>query len=99
MKLARLNDADRANALASLSGWTWDGVRSGMARSFLFEDFAEAFAFMTRVAMEAEKANHHPEWSNVWNKVEIFLTSHEAGGLTANDVELARKISAIVDKR
>ncbi|HEX8216316.1 MAG TPA: 4a-hydroxytetrahydrobiopterin dehydratase, partial [Allosphingosinicella sp.] len=60
-----------------------------------FRDFSEAFGFMTRVAIEAEKADHHPDWSNSWNKVEIALTSHDAGGLTARDAALAARIDAI----
>ena len=93
--VARLNDAERAEALASLDGWTWESERGGIARSFRFGDFGEAFAFMTRVALAAEKADHHPEWSNVWNRVDIFLTTHDAGGLTEGDVALARKIGEI----
>ena len=93
--MARLNDGQRAEALASLDGWTWDAARDGIARSFRFADFGEAFAFMTRVALEAEKANHHPEWSNVWNRVDIFLTTHDAGGLTRKDIALAEKIAEI----
>ena len=93
--VARLSDAERADALRSLNGWRWDAVRGGIARSFEFGDFGEAFAFMTRVALEAEKANHHPEWSNVWNRVDIFLTTHDSGGITANDVALATKIDRI----
>jgi len=95
MAVAGLNDAERMAALTSLEGWTWDPARNGIARSFLFEDFGEAFAFMTRVALEAEKADHHPEWSNVWNRVDVFLTTHDAGGLTAKDIALARNIDRI----
>jgi 4a-hydroxytetrahydrobiopterin dehydratase len=93
--VAKLNDAQRDEALASLDGWSWKADRNGIARSFQFLDFGEAFAFMTRVALAAEKANHHPEWKNVWNRVDIFLTTHDAGGLTSGDVELARKIDEI----
>ena len=95
MKVVRLNDAERDQAVSSLGGWEWHVERQAIYRSFRFADFGEAFAFMTRVALEAEKANHHPEWSNVWNRVDIYLTTHDAGGLTSNDVELARTISAI----
>jgi 4a-hydroxytetrahydrobiopterin dehydratase len=95
--VARLNDAERREALALLEGWSWDAARGGISRRFQFRDFGEAFAFMTRVALEAEKANHHPEWSNVWNRVEIFLTTHDAGGLTAKDIALARRIGAIAE--
>jgi len=82
--------------LAQLREWTWDESRGGIARSFKFGDFSEAFAFMTRVAMLAEKADHHPEWSNVWNRVDILLTTHSAGGLTAKDVDLAKSIDALL---
>jgi 4a-hydroxytetrahydrobiopterin dehydratase len=81
--------------LAALPGWTHEAGRDAIARSLRFADFSEAFAFMTRVALEAEKADHHPEWTNVWNRVDILLTTHSAGGLTEKDVALARKIDAI----
>jgi 4a-hydroxytetrahydrobiopterin dehydratase len=93
--VARLNDAEREEALASLEGWAWDAARDGISKRFTFRDFGEAFAFMTRVALEAEKADHHPEWSNVWNRVDVFLTTHDAGGLTARDIALARRIGGI----
>jgi 4a-hydroxytetrahydrobiopterin dehydratase len=93
--MAKLTQSEREEALASLAGWNFDAGRDGIAKSFRFADFGEAFAFMTRVALEAEKADHHPDWTNVWNRVDIFLTTHSAGGLTANDIALARKIEAI----
>ena len=93
--MAKLTEAERDEALASLAGWTLDPERDAIAKSFRFSDFGEAFAFMTRVALEAEKADHHPEWSNVWNRVDILLSTHSAGGLTAKDVALARRIEAI----
>jgi 4a-hydroxytetrahydrobiopterin dehydratase len=86
---------EREAALSALPGWSWDASRAGIARSFKFRDFGEAFAFMTRVAMLAEKADHHPEWSNVWNRVDILLTTHSAGGLTAKDIALAKSIDAL----
>jgi 4a-hydroxytetrahydrobiopterin dehydratase len=79
-------------ALRELPAWTYDEARRGISRSFRFHDFSEAFAFMTRVALAAEQADHHPEWSNVWNRVDILLTTHSAGGLTRKDVELAKRI-------
>jgi 4a-hydroxytetrahydrobiopterin dehydratase len=93
--VARLTDAERDEALASLPGWIFDAGRSGIAKSFRFRDFGEAFAFMTRIALEAEKADHHPDWSNVWNRVDILLTTHSAGGVTGNDVALAKRIEEI----
>ena len=75
-------------------GWTQDG--DTLHRELEFADFSEAFGFMTRVALLAEKRNHHPDWSNSWNKVTIDLTTHDAGGLTENDVGLAESINALV---
>ncbi len=88
----RLTDTETDAALAGLPGWTRNG--DGIERSYRFEDFVEAFAFMTRVALLAEKADHHPEWSNVYNKVEVRLTTHDAGGITGKDVALARAVDA-----
>ncbi len=83
---------EREAALRDLAGWNYDEARRGVARSFRFRDFSEAFAFMTRVALAAEQADHHPEWSNVWNRVDIMLTTHSAGGLTRKDLDLAKRI-------
>ena len=93
--MALLTEAERAEALGGLAGWRYDEEARAIRRSFRFRDFSEAFGFMTRVALEAEKADHHPDWSNSWNKVEIALTTHSAGGLTRRDVDLARRIDAI----
>ena len=90
--IRKLTEAERADLLPTLSGWTLDAARDGIRKTYKFADFPTAFAFMTRVAILAEKADHHPEWSNVWNKVEILLTTHDAGGLSMRDVELARGI-------
>lgn len=92
--MAKLGPEEREAALAELPGWTWDEGRDAIARSFRFKDFNAAFAFMTRVALAAEQADHHPEWTNVWNRVDILLTTHDAGGLTARDVALAKRIDA-----
>ena len=93
--MAKLGEAERAAALAALPGWTYDAGRGGIARSLEFADFGEAFAFMTRVALEAEKADHHPDWTNAWNRVDILLTTHSAGGVTARDIALAKRIDEI----
>lgn len=85
-----LIDAEIALALEALPGWNRDGDH--IVRAYRFADFTHAFAFMTRVALLAEKADHHPEWSNVYDKVAIRLTTHDAGGLTTRDVDLARAI-------
>jgi 4a-hydroxytetrahydrobiopterin dehydratase len=70
--------------------WIRDPKRDAITREFLFPDFNRAFAFMTQVALAAEKADHHPEWTNVYNKVRITLTTHDAGGVTQKDLDLAR---------
>ncbi len=95
MPIPRLTDMERDAALRSLPGWSL--ARGGLAieRAFTFRDFSEAFAFMTRVALQAEKADHHPEWSNVYNRVTIALTTHDAGGLSARDLDMARAIDAM----
>lgn len=90
-----LSETERAAALAGLPDWGWDAGRDAIQRSFRFADFNAAFGFMTRVALLAERADHHPEWSNVWNKVEIALTTHSAGGLTRLDIALAAAIDAV----
>lgn len=94
--IARLTDEERRDALATLSAWAHDPGRDAIVRTFRFGDFPEAFAFMTRVALIAEKADHHPEWSNVWNRVDILLTTHDAGGLSERDIGLAKAIDALV---
>jgi 4a-hydroxytetrahydrobiopterin dehydratase len=81
-------------AMAALPGWTLAGDHRAIARSFTFSDFAAAFAFMTRVALAAERADHHPDWSNSWNRVRISLSTHSAGGLTRRDFDLAAQIDA-----
>ena len=96
MPVPQLTEAERAEALRELREWTLRDDGSAIYRSFSFADFSEAFAFMTRVALIAEKDNHHPEWSNVYNRVAITLTTHDAGGLSARDVAMARAIDALV---
>jgi 4a-hydroxytetrahydrobiopterin dehydratase len=92
MAISRLTDSERAEALGQLPGWQLRDDGLAIVRDFRFADFTEAFAFMTRVALHAEKADHHPEWSNVYNRVSITLTTHDAGGLSARDVALAKVI-------
>jgi 4a-hydroxytetrahydrobiopterin dehydratase len=80
---------------AQVPAWRYAAERGGtIAREFVFDDFVQAFSFMTRVALVAEKRDHHPEWSNVYNRVSIVLTTHDAGGLTAKDIALARAADA-----
>ena len=93
--MAKLGETERAAALRALPAWVHDEERDGIRRSFRFKDFNEAFGFMTRVAIAAEQADHHPEWSNVWNRVDISLTTHSAGGLTRKDIELAERIEEL----
>lgn len=88
-KVVKLEGAARAAALQGLAGWREVDGRDAMAKRFAFADFNTAFAFMTRVALTAEKLDHHPEWFNVYNRVEITLTTHDAGGLSERDVALA----------
>lgn len=88
----RLSDSEIEAVLADLPGWSRNS--DGIERRYVFKDFVEAFAFMTRVALLAERADHHPEWSNVWNRVDVRLTTHDAGGLTAKDVALATAMDA-----
>jgi 4a-hydroxytetrahydrobiopterin dehydratase len=93
----QLSQAERDDALEGLPEWDHDDARDAITRSFTFDDFSQAFAFMTQVALLAEKADHHPEWSNVGNRVDILLTTHDAGGLSGRDIDMARAIDALVD--
>jgi 4a-hydroxytetrahydrobiopterin dehydratase len=91
----KLSAEGRKAALAKLPEWRPDKDRDAITRSFKFADFSEAFGFMSRVALAAEKMDHHPEWSNVYNRVEILLSTHDAGGLTERDIALATIIDAL----
>lgn len=95
MPITRLTDAERNAALATLPLWTLRDDGLAIVRKLKFSDFGEAFGFMTRVAIAADKADHHPEWCNVYNRVEITLTTHDAGGLSKRDVALAGAIDAM----
>jgi 4a-hydroxytetrahydrobiopterin dehydratase len=86
----RLSDEERATALEGLQGWRYDASAHVISRDFQFADFSAAFAFMTRAALAAEKADHHPDWSNSWNKVSVALSTHSEGGVTGKDIALAR---------
>lgn len=89
MPIPRLTEAQITAALGTLPGWARVDGREALCKTFHFPDFNAAFAFMTRVALKAEKMDHHPEWFNVYNRVEIVLSTHDAGGLTPRDLELA----------
>ena len=91
--MRKLNETDVAERMTSIEGWTLDGAR--LRKEFLFGDFVQAFGFMTSVALVAEAMNHHPEWSNVYNRVVVHLSSHEVGGISELDFELAIKIESI----
>ena len=91
----RLSADEIETAKAKLSGWVIDTSNTNLSRSFTFKTFTEAFGFMAQVALLAEKADHHPDWSNSYNKVEITLSTHDAGGITQKDLDLAEKISGI----
>jgi 4a-hydroxytetrahydrobiopterin dehydratase len=92
MAAVKLSGSEREQALALLPAWRMVDGRDAMTRRFVFADFNEAFGFMSRVAMIAEKLDHHPEWSNVYKTVDVTLSTHDAGGLTALDIALARAI-------
>jgi len=94
--VATLDTVARAALPATLPGWSLVEGRDAIRRGFRFRDFSEAWGFMARVALLAEAQDHHPEWSNVWNRVEIVLTTHDAGGLSDRDVRLARAIDALL---
>ena len=93
MPATRLAEKEIAAELKELSGWSL--ANGNLHRVFEFKDFMQAFGFMTRVALAAEKMDHHPDWSNSWNKVTVDLCTHSAGGITKNDFELAGKIQQI----
>src|ERR1700694_288418 len=91
----RLSAETRKSALKGLPGWTEAPGREAIARTFVFRDFNEAFGFMTRAALVAEKSDHHPDWRNFYKTVEVVLATHDAGGLTVLDIELAKAMNAI----
>jgi 4a-hydroxytetrahydrobiopterin dehydratase len=96
--ITKLTQAERDQLLPGLTGWSVRPERDDISKKFVFADFATAFGFMTQVAILAEKADHHPEWFNVYNRVEITLTTHDADGLSMRDVHLARSIDAVAAK-
>lgn len=91
----QLSRAEIETELSSLDGWQQDEGRSAISKSFVFANFVEAFGFMTKVALIAEKMDHHPEWSNVYKTVDVTLTTHSAGGITELDTKLAAKMDAL----
>ena len=99
MPIAKLSPEDRHAIATTLPGWTEVAGRDAIRKEFKFADFNAAWGFMNRVALAAEKQDHHPEWFNVYNRVEIVLTTHDAGGVSARDVTLAEFIEAAVQGR
>ena len=97
--VAKLQGAARAEALKSLAGWAEIDGRDAIGKSFKFKDFNQAWGFMTRIALAAEKLDHHPEWFNVYNRVDIALSTHDAGGLSERDIALAKIIDAAASCR
>ena len=96
--VAKLTASERQQAFAGLAGWRPVDGRDAITKTFVFADFNEAFGFMARVAMIAEKISHHPEWSNVYGTVEVTLSTHEAGGLTSRDIELAAAMDRLAGR-
>ena len=96
MAIAELSEVERAEALSALPEWTLRADGKAIEREFRFKNFSQAWAFMSRVALLAEKHDHHPEWSNVYNRVAITLTTHDAGGLSERDAKLARAIDKLL---
>ena len=92
----KLDPDARKQALAALPEWRDVPGRDAITRTFVLKDFSEAWGFMSRAALAAESMNHHPEWTNVWNRVEVTLSTHDAGGLTQLDVDLARIMDGLV---
>ncbi len=95
----KLTGTARQTALAKLAGWSEVKGRDAINRTFTFKDFNEAFGFMARAALVAEKLDHHPEWFNVYNKVEVTLATHDAGGVTERDVTLAEAMNRLAGPR
>jgi 4a-hydroxytetrahydrobiopterin dehydratase len=94
--VAKLNDTERKTGLAALKEWQVAEGRDAIRRSFKFKNFSEAWGFMNRVALLAETQDHHPEWSNVYSRVEILLTTHDCDGLSERDLKLARAIDKLL---
>ena len=91
----KLDEAARKGLAQRLPSWRMADGRDAIQRTFKFKDFSEAFGFMARAALVAEKMDHHPEWTNVWNRVEVTLSTHDAGGLTERDVKLAEAMDKL----
>ncbi|MBB3611878.1 4a-hydroxytetrahydrobiopterin dehydratase [Rhizobium sp. BK602] len=99
MKYEKLEPAAIEETLAGLGGWTLSADHLSISKSFKFRNFVEAFGFMTEAALAAEKFNHHPEWFNVYSRVDVKLTTHDAGGLTDHDIKLAKAMEKAAARR
>ncbi len=97
--MERATPAERKKAMADLKDWSLHPDRDALCRTFTFEDFNQAFGFMARAALKAEQMNHHPEWFNVYNRVEVTLVTHEADGVTEKDFELAAFMDGVFQER
>jgi len=93
--MIRLSDSEREVHMSALADWTHDAARDAIHRQYLFKDFNQAFGFMTRVALHAEQVNHHPEWFNVWNRVDVTLTTHDVSGLSMRDILMAQWMDTV----
>ena len=91
----KLTGQTRTDAIRKLSGWSEVSGRDAISKKFVFKDFNQAFGFMTRAALVAEKMDHHPEWFNVYNRVAVTLTTHDVGGLSMNDIDMARLMDRV----
>jgi len=94
-RMAALRGSDLSSAVAAIDGWAVEPGDGGLTKRFRFPDFQSAFAFMTAVALEAERMNHHPEWTNVYATVDVRLSSHDVGGVTERDLALARHMNTV----
>ena len=94
--IAKISAEERTAALAGLPGWREERGGEALCKDFKFKDFSEAFGFMTRAALLAEQMDHHPEWFNVYNRVEVTLTTHDAGGITQRDIKMAQFMDSLV---
>jgi 4a-hydroxytetrahydrobiopterin dehydratase len=96
MTILALTNRERLTELMALPKWSYDPDRQALYRQFIFEDFSHAFAMMTRIASLAEESDHHPEWTNVYNRLDIWLTTHDAGGVSARDIMMAKAIEGLL---
>jgi len=97
--LRRLDEAEIAAALESLEGWVHDSARAAILLTLEMRDFAEAFGLMAEIAIIAERADHHPEWTNVYNRIDIWLTTHDVAGVSPRDIAMARRILDAAGRR